>query len=219
MVRVIYDTVMEYKELAELFDYVVVGSGAGGATVARELSNANKKVLVLERGLEPKKGLANSTYSIIPSAVEIWSTVCIGGTTKVTMGNAVRSSNNSLAEYYESAEKDLGVSQVPETHIGQATRMLLNCSDDWIRMPKAIDFGKCRMCGRCALGCPNSAKWDASAYLAEAAHSGAKISDLSEVKRVVIEKNRVRGVEDSNGKKFEANSVILCAGGIETPES
>ena len=200
-----------------MFDYIVVGSGAGGATVARELSNANKNVLVLERGPKTEKNTANNTYSIIPSAVEIWNTECIGGATKVTMGNAVRSSNDSLAASYELAEKDLGVFQVPETHIGYATKMLLDCSNDWIRMPKAIDFRKCVRCGRCAYGCPNGARWDSSAYLTEAAHNGAKISDLVNVKKVVIEKKRVRGIETSEGKKFEASSVVLSAGGIETP--
>lgn len=32
------------------FDAIVVGSGPGGATVARELSKRKKKALILERG-------------------------------------------------------------------------------------------------------------------------------------------------------------------------
>jgi choline dehydrogenase-like flavoprotein len=199
-----------------LFDYVIVGSGAGGATVAKELSNAHKKVLILEKGLEAKN-FANKTYSIIPSAVEIWSTICVGGTTKVTMGNAVRSPNSSLSKFYESAERSLGVSQVPEKHIGKATRMLLDCSKDWIRMPKAIDFSKCKMCGRCAVGCPNDARWEASAYLNKAVKNGARLSTLNEVKKVLIKNNHVCGVETANGEQFESNTVILSAGGIETP--
>ena len=34
----------------EAYDAIVVGTGPGGATVARELSEKNKKVLILERG-------------------------------------------------------------------------------------------------------------------------------------------------------------------------
>ena len=32
------------------YDFLIVGSGAGGATLARELSRAGKDVLVVERG-------------------------------------------------------------------------------------------------------------------------------------------------------------------------
>ena len=32
------------------YDYIIVGSGPGGATVAKELAEAKKKVLVIEYG-------------------------------------------------------------------------------------------------------------------------------------------------------------------------
>ena len=37
------------------YQYIVVGSGAGGATVARELSKAGKSVLVVEKGKTEEK--------------------------------------------------------------------------------------------------------------------------------------------------------------------
>ena len=36
-------------------DYVVVGSGAGGATIARELARNGKDVLVIEQGFYQQK--------------------------------------------------------------------------------------------------------------------------------------------------------------------
>ncbi|HMA86997.1 MAG TPA: NAD(P)-binding protein, partial [Desulfosalsimonadaceae bacterium] len=46
------------------FDAIIVGTGPGGATVARELSKAGKKVLILEWGdYEPTRG---SAAQVIP---------------------------------------------------------------------------------------------------------------------------------------------------------
>ena len=42
------------QSTSKIFDAVIVGSGPGGGTVARELSRQGKKVLVLERGKDPK---------------------------------------------------------------------------------------------------------------------------------------------------------------------
>jgi hypothetical protein len=52
-----------------VFDAIVVGTGPGGATVARELSKRGKKVLVLERGSgKPIQGtmLQFFSFGVIP---------------------------------------------------------------------------------------------------------------------------------------------------------
>ncbi|MEM4658634.1 MAG: FAD-dependent oxidoreductase, partial [Candidatus Methanosuratincola sp.] len=77
--------------MTAVYDYIVVGSGAGGATVAKELSTAGKSVLLLEKGREMEPGMESKAYSVIRSGVEIWLAECLGGTTTVSMGNAVRS--------------------------------------------------------------------------------------------------------------------------------
>jgi len=202
----------------KLFDFIVVGSGAGGATVAKELSAAGKKVLLLERGIQLPPRKSSKAYSILKSDVEVWHTQCLGGTTVVTMGNAVRSKlDGSLSRYYAEAEEGLGVIPVPEDHLGMATKSLLSLSDEWVRMPKAIDFSKCRGCGRCSSGCPTSARWDATAYIREAISNSCKVSTSVDIKKVLIKGNRAVGVEASDGKTFEAGGVILAAGAIETP--
>src|SRR3954463_16776709 len=44
------------------FDVVVVGSGPGGAMVARELARAGRSVLILERGRDWRNHRAYGTY-------------------------------------------------------------------------------------------------------------------------------------------------------------
>ena len=47
------------------FDAIIVGSGPGGATVARELTRRNKKVLILEWGSNaPIKGTVLQTIAM-----------------------------------------------------------------------------------------------------------------------------------------------------------
>lgn len=37
------------------YDYIIVGSGAGGATLAKELSSKGKSVAVVEKGVKGEK--------------------------------------------------------------------------------------------------------------------------------------------------------------------
>lgn len=200
-----------------MFDFIVVGSGAGGATIAKELAVYGKRVLIIEGGRAVPAGQASETYRIIPSGVEVWQTICLGGTTLVSMGNAVRGTDGSLSEYYSELESELGATLVPESHMGKGTRTLLLVSKDWKVMPKAIDFAKCRSCGMCFLGCPQNAKWDASKYVRRAEISGAQVLTETHVRRVIISGGRAIGVETADGREFRADTVVLSAGAVETP--
>jgi choline dehydrogenase-like flavoprotein len=204
--------------LFELLDYIVVGSGAGGATVAKELSFAGKKVILLESGKELPLGCASTAYSILPSSVEVWQAICLGGSTIVTMGNATRGMiDGKLEPFYSKAEVDMGVHPVPVSHIGMGTKLLLSSSKDWKIMPKAIDFSKCKSCGLCSLSCPHTAKWDATFYVKQAVSRGCSLATETPVKKVLIKRGRVMGVEAFDGRAFKSKEVILSAGAIETP--
>lgn len=201
-----------------MYDFIVVGSGAGGATVAKELSSAGKRVLLLEKGKEMPPGTESKAYSVIKSGVEIWLAECLGGTTTVSMGNAVRSRiGKRLDPYFEEAERELGVVQMPLDKMGPVSRQILELSDEWIPMPKCIDFNKCRSCGSCAYGCPHGAKWSSRNYVKEAESKGCNVETESPVKRLVIESSRVCGVELLDGRIYNSKGVVLAAGAIETP--
>lgn len=199
-------------------DFIVVGSGAGGATMARELSSAGRSVLLLEGGKEVPPAKAASAYSVIKGDVEIWYAQCLGGTTNVSMGNAVRSSQyRTLKEHYAIAEVEMGVCPVPEGRMGRGTRLLLETYKGWRAMPKAIDFSICRGCGLCPNGCPHGARWSALTYLSEARRSGCEVLLGYAVRKVIIESGRAVGVELADGRSFMAGAVVLSAGAIETP--
>jgi len=207
-------------------DYIIVGSGAGGATVAKELSAAGKRVLLLEKGtssldLRQAKGLAAGALGTPAGrspAVEVWYAECLGGTTVATMGNAVRSGLRGLDQYFSEAESEMGVREVPPECMGAGTKALLDASGDWNVMPKAIDFSRCTSCGRCPYGCAAGAKWDATAYIREAASHGCTVAVGSGVSRVIFDGGRASGVETMDGRFFRASSgVVLAAGALETP--
>ncbi len=89
------------------FDVIVIGTGAGGATVARELSKKDYKVLILEKGKRHKTGtsvnylksvpldlkgdLSNedmAKYDFLEFPAELMYLEDIGGTTPVSLANA-----------------------------------------------------------------------------------------------------------------------------------
>lgn len=201
-----------------MHDFIVVGSGAGGATVAKELSAAGKRVLLLEGGksVDPRK--ASEAYSVVKGDVEIWYASCLGGTTMVSMGNAVRSSlYPGLKDHYASAESEMGVAPVPESRMGKGTRLLRDSHKGWHVMPKAIDFSLCKGCGLCPTGCPTTARWSSLRYITEARKSGCDILTGCMVKSVTVESGRAVGVELGDGRAFRGGAVVLSAGAIETP--
>ena len=106
-----------------IYDVIVVGTGAGGATVAKELSKNGLKVLILEKGKPYKTGTAvnyiknvpvdfklkkdlknNSDYDFLKYPAELIYIEGMGGTTTVSLANACYSCS---ACYYNSAISQL----------------------------------------------------------------------------------------------------------------
>lgn len=201
-----------------MHDYVVVGSGAGGATAAKELTAAGKSVLLLEKGPDVGPGNASKAYAVIKSGVEVWQASCLGGTTTVAMGNVMRSNlSRKLDDCMTEAEEEMDAWTIPPDKLGPATRLLRGASGDWQPMPKAVDLKKCTSCGLCAFGCLQQAKWDACQYVEQAVAGGCKVATNAAVRKVMVEGGRAIGVETVDGRVFRGNGVILAAGAVETP--
>jgi choline dehydrogenase-like flavoprotein len=106
--------------MAERFDVVVVGSGAGGGVVAGELAQAGRKVLLLETG--PHKTAADFTRWEAKAAHDMWWPIrfalidggaggvvglvggrCVGGSTTINTKVALRAHAKDLAKWREAS--------------------------------------------------------------------------------------------------------------------
>lgn len=206
---------------------VIVGSGAGGATVAKELATRGFEVVLVERGPTVDEREAGQHYANLSAAVELMRAVCLGGTTLVSAGNGVRVLEHELAalgidlqEELAETEAELGVRPLPDSHVGDGARRIMAVADQLgfavQRMPKCIDPARCVPCGKCASGCPTGAKWTALEYLRAAERHGATILTNTPVEAVLIKDGTAVGVR-SRERMIAGDIVVLAAGALETP--
>jgi len=188
------------------YEYVVVGTGPGGATIAKELANAKKSVAILEYGsrytsaslikalgkvfLDKKIGLVTTTGDISIGRSRI-----LGGSSYFAQGNAVTPPKKIFKEWgidlskeCASARDDLRVNLMPEDLIGPGTRRIIEGAKslgyEMKPTPKSVDYTKCNRCGKCATGCPTNAKWTALEFVDEAVANDADLFLNAEVTRI-----------------------------------
>jgi len=206
---------------------IVVGSGAGGGTVANELAKAGISVTIIEKGPSINVKKAYMQYNIQNVGTEISNTVCLGGTTLVTLGNAVKTFEElfkslgiDLSHEFKEIDRELCINTLPDSHFGNGTKKIMGSAKligfEIEKMPKFIDPNLCNPCGKCALGCPKDAKWTSMEFIGEAEKYGAKIIENTPVTNIIVSNGKVKGVK-SYDKIFEADIVIIAAGAIETP--
>lgn len=225
-------------------EFLIVGSGAGGATLARELSRRGKEVVVVERG---KQGTRLGTFDGIAShydgaplthiprkskeGVIVWRTIMAGGSTIVSCGNGVRSLQKELAERgidleveFAEAETETGAALIDPALLSEGSQAIAAAAEDlgyrMGLMPKFINRAKCEKCGMCVLGCAHGAKWTALDYLREAEYEGAETMYETRIDEVLIEHGKavgVRGHGPGGPAEVRAKTVIVAAGGIGTP--
>ncbi len=209
---------------------IIVGTGAGGAIIARELAKENIPVTIIEKGPYIKSGEAFNYYDKYNDSVDLLTTTCIGGATIVSMANMVRALDEELHEFgidlteeYDYVEKLVGVHQLDDSHIGRGTQLFLDAGRELglntLKMPKAIREEDCVQCGRCAFGCPADAKFSGKDFVDEAVEAGAKLITDADVIEVISENNKVKGVsyiKDNKKESIYTDTVVLSAGAIGT---
>jgi choline dehydrogenase-like flavoprotein len=225
------------------FDAIVVGSGPGGATVAKELSLRNRKVLILEWGSNepiqgsitqclvmagiPGKGLllTNQVLGLVRAITTGGSSVIYYGTAFDPPIEMLRSYGVDIAREVEEAREELPTEPLSDHLIGPMAKRIMASAQDlgyaWKKLPKFVYQEKCRAgCWKCNWGCPYGAKWNARMFVDEAVNNGAVLVNGAKVSRVIVENRMATGVEFTKRGKTEkvfAPQVIISAGGIGSP--
>lgn len=233
-------SIMDNKKV----DYLIVGSGAGGATLAKELSNKGNSVLILEKGnYEKKLGTfqdslrfydANRLTKIPRKSKEgviIWRTIMAGGSTVVSCGNGTRCLQKELLNFgidleeeFIEAEKEMKIKPMSEEFLSAGSKNIMQAAKELgyeiQPMLKFIDPEKCKNCGQCVFGCSRDAKWTALNYLDKAIEQGTQIEYNISVERILSDNGKaigVRGVSQNGRQDYFADIIILAAGGLGTP--
>ncbi len=224
-------------------EFVIVGSGAGGATLAKELAKRGREVLLVERG-KPEKRVGtfqdslryyDHTLARTPTkskeGVILWRTLMAGGATVVSCGNGVRCLEEELGERgimldaeFSEAEREMRIAPIDEGLLSEGSQQIRQSARDlgyqMQPMPKFIDPVTCAKCGQCVLGCAHGGKWTALEYLEEAERHGVQTMYGARVERVLVANSKARGIGvagPEGRQEILAETVILAAGGLGTP--
>ncbi len=225
---------------------IIVGSGPGGATLARELARKGEEVLLLERGIDHRQRSYYGTYlgaliyadrrSLLftQEGLNIIRPLMVGGATNMYCGCAAPPPDWLKDKYGLDIDQEVsqtmeeleivplpaelrGVASTRIAHAGQALGFDWQPQLKFMKPSRAQKFD----CGaKCMLSCRCGAKWTAAEYVDEAVQAGANLQTRARVDRVLIEDGQAVGVAGKlAGKPFTARGerVILAAGGIGTP--
>ena len=224
-------------------DTVVIGSGPGGATVARQLARAGRNILILERGREwrhhplygtyPGAMLYSDKFALLftKEGLNIIRPLMVGGATSMYAGCAALPLSWWQTRYGIDLDADatetvaeLKIAPLPAALRGTASTRIAAAADalgmtwepqlKFMRPAQAEPFA----CGaHCMLGCRCGAKWNAAAYVDDAVAAGAELWTQAMAEQVLITRHGAEGVRGQvAGEPFtvRANTVVVAAGGI-----
>jgi choline dehydrogenase-like flavoprotein len=225
------------------YDALVVGSGPGGASVARELAQRGLAVAILEQGsAAPITGTLTQMAAVgaIPGrgayihqdASLLVQGITAGGTSTLNFATAAPPPVDLFARYgidlsteLQALRGELPMAPLPDELIGPMAKRLMQAGQaaglHWRKLDKMIRPQICRTgCWRCVYGCPFGAKWTARDLIDDAVRHGAHLLDQTRVIRVLHDKGRATGIECIRAGKtitIHAAHIILAGGGIGTP--
>jgi choline dehydrogenase-like flavoprotein len=199
---------------------VVVGSGPGGATVARELARAGKRVALLEMGRDYRNEAYYGTHLgaliyadkggllFTEEGLNVVRPLMTGGATNMFCGSAARPPAWFKDKYgvdvgteVEETIKELRLEQLPDDLIGRASTRIMEAGNslgyDWQPLMKFLSPARAGRfdCGaKCMLGCRCGGKWTANEYVDDAVAAGCELLTQAKVDQLIVEAGRVCGV-------------------------
>lgn len=225
------------------FDAIIIGSGPGGGTLARELSLAGQKPLILEwGGNEPLKGTLPQAVDILgtPGKGMLFTTeglamargITTGGGSVVYCGTAFEPDHDMFRRYgvdlsriTADVRQELPIRKIDDAYMAPQSLLIRESARDlgysWNNLDKYLVQENCeKNCYKCYYGCPNRAKWSSRWYVEEAVRNGARLLNRAKAERILMDGNKAVGVAfKKNGKVYKAYApkIIVSAGGIGTP--
>lgn len=226
------------------FDLVVIGSGPGGATVAREMARKGERVLILERGTgAPLKGTLGqmAAMAAVPGRGAFFNRdasflvqgVTAGGSSAINFATAMApplplfdAVGVDLRTALNAIQAEVPMAPLPDALIGPAAKHVMHAAQslghDWKKLNKMIYPEVCRTgCWRCVYGCPFGAKWTARRFLDDAMAAGAELLCGATARRILHQGQAAVGVEYQHlnqTRQVHAHRIVLAGGGIASPQ-
>ena len=230
---------------SESYDVIIVGSGPGGASVANQLSQTGKRILMLEWGDNAK--IRGSLFQLalnagIPGQSLLFTDktflamirgLCTGGSSVFYCATAFEPPYDMLDAYgidlredVREIRQEVPIAPVEDRLMGVGARMIMDSALElgyqWTKLNKFIYQDKCKTdCGKCTYGCPYGAKWTARNYVEKATDRGMSLINGAKVTRILFEGNTAVGVRyRKNFKDHDvfAKKIVVSAGGVGSPE-
>lgn len=224
-------------------DTVVVGTGPGGASVAKRLAEGGQSVVMIEWGdtaplrgefgqmlgiaAVPGKGaFVHSDMSLLLRGITAGGSSAINFATMMPPPQGLFEKYDiDLSSDITALRQQLPINILPDRLIGPMAKRILAGAHaldlGWQKLDKFIHIDKCRAaCPRCTYGCPFDAKFTARDFVDEATACSAKLFTGATVSKVIHHNGQVQGIEyEKNGTrhKLSAAHVVLAAGGIGSP--
>ncbi|RPH47911.1 MAG: GMC family oxidoreductase [Desulfobacteraceae bacterium] len=224
-------------------DAIVVGSGPGGATVAKELSQRKKKVLILEWGdNDPLTGsiwrgaksllwpgrsllLTQQGLGLVRGIVVGGSSVFYYATCFPVPLNMLKSHGVDITTEIEEARRELPVAPLKDEMLGPMARRIMESAQglgyEWQKLDKFMYQDRWKPEYPFShYGDSHGVKWSARIFIDQALANGAELIDRAKVTRVIAEDKKAVGVEfirNSRTHRAYASKIIVSAGGIGSP--